>query len=139
MAEGWTVETLKEHLEREIMDLRVCMNNGFEAQSTATGKALASAQTAVDKAERLADIRSEVQDRMANERNHLQDRMLTRDEYGVAHATLVEKFDLLAGRMDRHEARGVGTSTTVLWAFAGLGAIVGLGGFIFGLIELLTH
>ena len=147
---SWNVATLKEHLEREIRDLARCMTTGFAAQSEATSKALASAQTAVDKAERLADLRAETQDRLAeatkvqqNEwRASLSDMTgtyVTKDEYGLAHTVLVEKLDRLQVRLDRAEGQAAGSSKTVNWLFAGVGVLIGLSGFLFAIVELLTH
>ena len=135
----WTVETLKAHID--------CR---FKQQEDATNKALASAQTAVDKAERLADIRSSAQDRMAeatkaqqNEwRASLQDMTatyVTQDQYATAHSTLVEKIDRLQVRLDRQEGTASGADKTVRWLFAGVGVLIGLSGFFFGLVERLNH
>lgn len=146
----WSVDTLKEHLEREIKDLRTCMTNGFAAQSEATGKALTSAQTAVDKAERLADIRADVQDRLAADRAKAQNEWrstigditstyVTKGEYETAHSVLVEKLDRLQVRIDKQEGVAQGSSRTVNWLFAGVGVLIGLSGFLFAIVELLTH
>ena len=97
----------------------------------------------------LADVRAEVQDRLAAATKTQQNewRMTIDDitqtkmghtEYEAAHAVLVEKIDNLAQRLDKHEGRGVGASQAWVWVFLGVGGIVGLGGFLFGLIELLT-
>jgi len=122
----WTLDSLKEHLEREIKDLRCFTNKGFEVQSTSTDKALASAQTAVDKAERLADIRADVQDRIAGETkrqqnewrgamNDLNSTMLTRSEYAVQHQMLIDRLEVHAKATEKElsQLREKGNSARV--------------------------
>ena len=64
---------------------------------------------------------------------------VTQDQYATAHSTLVEKIDRLQVRLDRQEGTASGADKTVRWLFAGVGVLIGLSGFFFGLVELLNH
>lgn len=107
----WTVDTLKEYVDRRIESCAVHTNDKFAsidaifiARDEAQKIAMDAAQTAVDKAERLADVRAENQDRMAADTkkqqnewrgamNDLQATMLTRKEFDIQHQMLNERFD----------------------------------------------
>ena len=157
----WTTDTLHEHMCKMFALTKDDIDDRFNAQKEATEKALHSAEKAVEKAERLAELRADTQDRLAavtkeqqnNWRASLQDMTstyLSRVEYDAAHQVLVEKITALSHRHDvdlalvreamgEHRGRGMGTSQAWVWVFLSVGAIVGLGGFLFGLIELLTR
>ena len=135
----WTLDTLKEYVEAR-----------FAAKGEATEIAMEAAQKAVDKAERLADLRAESQDRMAREHadrqnewrqtiNDVIGERLTRMEYETAHSMLVEKIDALSERLTNLESRGIGASRAFTWLFITIGAVVGVCGLVFGLIELFTQ
>ena len=143
----WSVDTLHEHVERELTDLRGCMMQGFASQQLATDKALQSAQTAVDKAERLAELRSETQDRIAAERSKSQNEWraslsdmtatyTTQVQYEAAHQMLIDKIDANTERMNRIEGMKTGTDQTIPWAIA---AVSGLIAFAALIINILTH
>ena len=157
----WTVDTLKEYMEAMGLSCRRHTDDKIEAMEEATAAALKSAQLAVDKAERLSELRAETQDRLAAERAKAQNEWraslqdmtatyLSQDQYDAAHQVLVEKITALSHRHDvdlaivreamgEHRGRGMGASQAWVWVFLGVGALVGMAGFLFGLIELLTR
>ena len=157
----WSVDTLREHMCEMFKLTKEDIDDRFQAQKEATEKALHSAEKAVEKAERLAELRAETQDRIASERAKAQNEWraslqdmtatyMTQAQYEAAHLVLVEKVAGLSHRHDtdlaivreqmgEHRGRGLGASQAWVWVFLGIGVIVGIGGFLFGLIELITR
>ena len=157
----WTVDSLHEHMCKLFTLTQQDIDDRFMAQQKATENALHSAEKAVEKAERLAEIRAETQDRLASERAKAQNEWraslsdmtatyMTQTQYEAAHQVIVEKVANLSHRHDtdlalireqvgEHRGLGKGASQAWVWLFLGVGAIVGMGGFLFGLIELLTR
>jgi len=140
----WTTDTLHEHMCKMFALTKDDIDDRFEAQATATERALQSAQLAVDKAERLAEIRAETQDRIASERAKAQNEWraslqdmtstyLTQDQYDAAHIVLSEKIDRLQIRMDRAEAKGVGQGQLIIWVFLGIASLTSIIGIILDL------
>ncbi len=137
---GWTVETLREYLNRRIddernlgaqaiEDLRALLQERYETQTKALDAAfvaaekavqtaLASAEKAVTKAETAANSRFE----SVNEfREQLADQAATfmpRAEAEQRVAVLAEKLDAMAARVDKTEGRSTGMT-------AGWGLLVG--------------
>ena len=156
----WTTDTLHEHMCKMFALTKDDIDDRFDAQKEATEKALHSAEKAVEKAERLSELRAETQDRISSERAKAQNEWraslqdmtstyLTQVQYDAAHQVLVEKITNLSHRHDvdfaivrealgEHRGRGAGANAAWVWVFLGVGAIVGIGGFLFGFIELLT-
>jgi hypothetical protein len=139
MTDPYGPHEMNHHFDRRFNDLEKRMDERFDAAEKATLVAMAAAEKAVLKAEGLADIRANEQDQLAQERNHLSARMLTRDEYSLAHGALVEKIDVLTARVERAEGAGEGAARAVSYAFLTAAFVFGLGGLIFGLIELFTR
>jgi hypothetical protein len=97
---GWTVDTLRAHMQQRLDDLNVKLDERHLAQATALTAALAAQEKALDKA--LTAI---------NERlhllNELRDDVATTAEVGA----LEKEQANLASRMDRSEGRGTGLNT----------------------------
>jgi len=151
----WTVDTLKEYVDKRIEGCSVHTNDKFEAQAEATTQALHSAEKATEKAERLADVRAEVQDRLAAETKRQQNEWraalgdmtatyMTLAQYTSAHQVLVEKIQSLEHRHDIdltivREAIGVktgrqlGQGQLVIWLFLAVASLVSILGIILDL------
>jgi hypothetical protein len=82
------------------------------------------ADRAVERAEVLATDRAKQQNEWRDTVNDVIGSRLSRSEYVTQHNSLVEKIDGLATRLDRHEARGIGASSTWVWLFVGLAGAI---------------
>lgn len=148
----WTVDTLKEHLEKLCREGRRHTDDKFEATEKATERALASAKEAVDKAERLADLRAKMQDQQAADTKRQQNewrgtinditknmeaRTVSRSEWAASHGVIEEKLDRLQVRMDRSEGAGMGKSQVIIWIFLAVASLVSILGIILDLT--VTH
>lgn len=140
----WSVDTLKEHLEKVCREGRRHTDDKFDAQEKATERALASAKEAVDKAERLADLRAKMQDQQAAETKRQQNEwratinditatMVTRSEWGVAHKVIEEKLERLQVRQDHTEGAGMGKNQLIVWVFLAVASLVSIIGIILDL------
>lgn len=105
--DGWTVATLKEHLERRLDDLRSHMDERHRHE-----------QKAVAKAEQAADQRFESMNEFRGQLSDQATTFLTREEYNAKHETLHNHLDALEHRMDELRGRNLGVRLSV-------GAIVG--------------
>ncbi len=125
---GWTVDTLHEHLQREISDQRTLLDEryatqtkaldaAFAAADKAVQTALLSAEKAVAKAETAAERRFEA----VNEfRGQLADQATTfmpRNEADVRLGAMDEKVDRNAKDIASLQGRAL--------ALAGIGALIG--------------
>jgi hypothetical protein len=111
--------TLREHIERLLVEMDLRHQQRFDAQQQALTAALLSAEKAVqtamaasEKAVAKAENATERRFESVNEfRKTLADQtasFLTRLEYDSAHTALVDKISDLATRMERSEGRGSG-------------------------------
>lgn len=104
---GWTIETLKEHLEKIFEERDKRHDERFDAQEKATQKAFESAEKATLKAEE----QTREWKASANEwRDAMNDREI-RFTPTPAHDALAEKVADLALRMKGAESRSVGLQT----------------------------
>jgi hypothetical protein len=135
---GWTVETLKEHIDARLEAIETLAGVEKMATQTAIGKAEA-AQNAynlshndlIRKAERLAELtmpRQEVEDRFAALREHGD------DQYKAA----MEKVDEVRRSQSRTQGRGSGMSALYGWVVGGCVTIVSLGGLGVAILSLIA-
>jgi hypothetical protein len=124
---GWTTDTLRVHLERQLDDMRHLLDERYATQVKALDAAFAAADKAVqaallsaEKAVTKAEIASEKRFESVNEfRAALSDQtasFLSRTEYDAAHDAVVERITTLTDRVNRSEGsrEGVRLSGGVL-------------------------
>lgn len=131
---GWTVDTLREFLQKQLDDQRLLLDEryatqtkaldaAFKAAEQAVTTALASAEKAVTKAETAAERRFE----SVNEfRQTLTDQAATfmpRAEAETRDTALADKLDALATRLDKSEGRGSGLNAGWIYLLAAIGAM----------------
>lgn len=131
--------SLHHHFDRRFNDLEKRIDQRFDASEKATQAAMAAAEKAVLKAEALATTRADQQNEWRATVTDLIATTMSREAYDAAHLTLVEKIDALTERVNRAEGTGTGAAKAVSYAFLTAAFVFGLGGLIFGLIELLTR
>jgi len=97
--QGWTLATLKEHLQRQHDDLVASLNE----RQRVTEERFAQANTLLE---------------LLNERAG---KLLSRDEYDAKHETLVERIDAMERRLDElhGKAQGVRLSFSTLVTVVG--------------------
>lgn len=130
----WTVDTLRQHLQKQLDDQRVLLDEryatqtkaldaAFKAAEQAVQTALASAEKAVTKAETAAERRFE----SVNEfRQTLTDQAATfmpRAEAESRLVALAEKLDGLATRIDKSEGHSGGINAGWVCLVAAIGLI----------------
>ena len=114
----WTQE------EKSMLARWAGLNERFAANDDRIRDAKVVADRAVEKAELLATDRAKQQNEWRDTVNDVIGTRLSRSEYLTQHNSLVEKIDGLATRLDRHEARGIGASSTWVWLFIGLAGAI---------------
>jgi Flp pilus assembly protein TadB len=129
VAEEWTVETLRVHLQALLLAEHHANEVRFLAMEKATVAALAAAQRAVEKAEIAVEKRLEG---MNEFRGSLADQarlLMPRGEADSRINALSETLKELASRIDRQEGRGSGLN-------AGWGYLVGAVGLVAAIIAI---
>ena len=150
---GWTIDTVKAHLERLIQEEGAYRDERFRASDKAVESALIQADKAVqaallaaEKAVNKAETAAEKRFESVNEfRAQLADQASTfmpRTEAESRSAALAEKTDDLGARVDGLAARvdkaeGTTKGSQVLFGYAvgAMGVLVGLGGLIAVLVR----
>ena len=94
--DGWTIETLRTHFQRQLDDLRLQLDERHTAQNAAVQAALLAAEKAVNKAERAAENRFESVNEFRAQLGDQQRTFLPRQEYDVQHRALDEKLNAVA-------------------------------------------
>lgn len=136
---GWTVDILREHLERVLAERDLRYQQRFDAQSKALEAALLAAEKAVqtaliaaEKAVTKAEIATEKRLEGMNEfRGALADQakdLVTRVELDA----VVERMRELAARVDKTEGRSTGLS-------AGWGYLIAAAAVIIAIVSWLTR
>jgi len=137
---GWTVDTLRAHMQQRIDDLvrmlderyatqtraterafeaqQTAMQTAMTAADTAVSKALESAEKAVTKAESAAEKRFDAVNEFRQTLSDQAATLMPRAESKSRHAAAAEKIDDLSTKIDKAEGRGSGLS-------AGWGYLVG--------------
>lgn len=132
---GWTVDTLRAHIQFQIEDLRGMLQERYDTQTKAVDAAfkaaegavqaaLASAEKAVTKAEVAAEKRFEATNEFRGQLSDQAATFLPRAEADVRIAAGDEKFISQSERIGRIE-NIVATIQGRMIAYAGIGAIVG--------------
>ncbi len=125
--EGWTVATLKVHLQRQHDDLIVFLNERSLAQGEAMRTALAAAEKAVSKAEVANEKRFESVNEFRAQLLDQQNTLLTRNEYTAKHDALVARIDAMDKQLSETHGRSTGvrlSAGALIGALSGLGALV---------------
>lgn len=154
---GWTVDTLRANVQRQIDDLRVMLDERYQTQTKATDAAFAAQQKAMEtafiaadkavqtallsaeKAVTKAEVAAEKRFEATNEfRGQLADQAATfmpRTEADATSDRLAEQINELKDRMNRAEGRGLGLNSG--WGYL-LGAL-GAASVVVALVLSLTH
>ena len=139
---NWTLETLKEALEKEINNVRGLINEAdrryserFLGQEKAVESALQSAKDAVTKAELATEKRfesvNEFRKTLADQTNTL----MSRNEYLSSHSSLLDKVDSLTTRIAAVENLKKGGELTMGKIYAAIVAV----GAVLTIIVLISN
>lgn len=132
---GWTTDTLRYHMQRQIDDLRGLLDERHAAQTTAMNAALAAAEKAVAKAETAAEKRFESVNEFRSALTDAAARNVTRSEFDAAVGRNAERIDELRDRINRSEGRGVGLNAGWVYLLGGVSALAAL----FAIVVALTR
>jgi hypothetical protein len=120
---GWTVDTLKEHVDARLHDLRLSLDDRYGMQVKAVDDALNAQQTAVQAA-LLAQKEQSAKGDLADEKrfdllNELRTGVATKEQIEALESLIVA----LTSRVDKTEGRSGGINAGWVYLVAGLGAI----------------
>ncbi len=121
MPSEWTVDTLKEHMAREIDHVKELNHQGLE-----------SAREAVDKAEANIERRLQALNELRSVVTDQQGTFVTRNAWELLNTATSEKLSALSSRLDKTEGRGTGLN-------AGWGYLVGAIGIVAIVIEVILR
>jgi hypothetical protein len=108
----WTLETLKEYLDRRFDDSDKAIQAALQAAKEAVGKAEVATEKRFDA---VNEFRGQLADQAAT--------LLTRTEYDTNHKALEDKISDITDRINRNEGRGSGYSQS--WAiFIAIGTLI---------------
>jgi hypothetical protein len=130
----WTVDTLRQFMQKQLDDQRSLLDEryatqtkaldaAFKAAEQAVQTALASAEKAVTKAETAAERRFESVNEFRQTLTDQAATFITRAEAEVHFAALAEKLDALATRLDKTEGRSSGLNAGWVYLLAAVGAM----------------
>lgn len=117
---GWTVDTLKEYVERRFTD-----------QDKAVQAALLAAKEAVLKAENATEKRFEATNEFRQQLSDQTNTFIPRNEYDAQHQALVDKVATLTDRMNQDK----GGEISMAKIYAAIGAV----GVVLGIIVMLAN
>lgn len=139
---GWTLEAAMVHLHGEIAALREHMTTLWERHTEemrAAERAMAIAWEASEKAIGKSEAATEKRfDDLAAYREDITAQisgLISREEFGLQHANLVDRVEALTDRMNRAEGRGLGLNAGWLYLLGGLSAL----GTVITIVTLLAH
>ena len=122
----WTLDTLHEHVQVQLGDLRTLLGERKQAQETGVNAALLAAEKAVAKAETAAEKRFE----SVNEfRAQLTDQAATfqsREAAELEARRTSEKLQELNDRINRSEGKGLGLHAALAYVLASSSVLVSL-------------
>jgi hypothetical protein len=132
---GWTIDTLKESVQREILDLRVLLDERYATQTKALDAAfvaaekgvvtaLASAEKAVTKAELAAERRFEAVNEFRAQLSDQNATFITRVEFDAKLDSLEKQLADLKKVSDQSRGRSGGQAAMYGWIIAAVGLIV---------------
>lgn len=105
---GWTVDTLHEHIVK-LLDVKEERDaERFKSQKEATSMALASADRAVTKAEMAAEKRFEAVNEFRNTLSDQQRTLMPRQEAELSISQIRHELERIRQRDDRDSGRGSG-------------------------------
>lgn len=135
MAGGWTLDTLREHFQRQHEDLRSMLDERYRTQTDAVRAAFAAQETAVNAAllsQEKAVVKAEVAaDKRFDLLNELRIGVATREQIDA----LDKRVDDINDRINRTEGRTSGLSAG--WGY--LVGAVGLAATVILLVITLTR
>lgn len=124
--------SLREHIAALMFQMDLRNQQRYDAQTTAINAALNAAKEAVIKAETATERRF---DSVNEFRKTLSDQAATfvsRAEYLAGHASLAEKIDALASRLDKTEGHSSGGRD--LWGY-----LAGAAGVVIAIVSFITR
>jgi len=127
---SWTIETLKEYIDKVFFEHEIRYSQRFESQEKSVASALAAAKEAVTKAENAAEKRFESVNEFRNTLSDQQRTLMPRPEAELLIKGLSDRLTKL--ETVNTETQGQGQGKEALW-----GWIVGISGFITGLVGVL--
>lgn len=122
---GWTVDTLKEHVDRRFDDNDKALQAALVSQEKAVAAALAAAKEAVLKAEGAADKRFESVNEFRQQLSDQTNTFLSRPEYDAQHKALEDKVEVLTERMNQDKGGDLHMGK-IYGAIAAVGAVIGI-------------
>jgi hypothetical protein len=127
---GWTIDTLRAHLDAVLTEMDRRFAAGLAAQDKAVQIAMIASEKAVVKAEIAAEKRFESVNEFRAQLTDQAATFLARTEYLTAHQSLTEKIGDLAARLERIE--GAKTGGRELWGYivGGAGIILAVAAFV---------
>jgi hypothetical protein len=134
---GWTTDTLREYVQRQLDDMRRMLDDRYETQTKAVEAAfgaadravqaaLQAAEKAVNKAETAADKRFEAVNEFRGQLADQAATFLSRTEADVRITALTDRLNAIESRLDVTQGRSTGYSSLFGWGTAALAAVVGL-------------
>lgn len=140
---AWAVDTLKEHLESVISDLRQIMDerdrryeSRFTAMDEKTGLALTSSKEAVAKAETATEKRFDAVNEFRGTLSDQATNLMPRGEANAKFAALEEKFSALRDDVTRGAGAGLGGKAVKDESRANLALMVSMVAGVVGLSGL---
>jgi len=131
---GWTVDTLRVHIDTQLDDLKRLLDERYVSQQREVLAALTSAEKAVTKAETAAEKRFESVNEFRGQLSDQANTFMPRPEGDIRINAVSEKIDVnaarisdielrLSSRLDIDQGKTVGINATVVYVLAGLGAL----------------
>lgn len=111
---GWSVDTLSAHLEAMMREADRRYEQRFDAQEKAVAKAETAAEKRLDS---VNEFRAQLSDQAQT--------FMPRNEAAILIRALDDKFDVLAGRVDRSESHGQGRDEGIAKSQAAMYAALG--------------
>lgn len=130
--------SLRDYIERRLSDMEALNGERFKSSKEAVATALSSAKEAVVKAEIATEKRFESVNEFRGQLNDQAATLMSRREYLGTHEAMLEKIDIINGRLNRMEGTTKGSEITmgrIYGAIAALGIILGIIITIAGLVS----
>src|SRR3990167_3802837 len=106
---GWTIETLKEHFDKQ-----------FDNSAESVKAALAAAKEAVLKAEASSEARFSSVNEFRNTLSDQQRNLIPRQEAEIKFEGFTKQLDLIISRLDKTEGKGGGVTQALGWILFGI-------------------
>lgn len=133
---GWTVDTLRVHLERLINEQSKYSDERFRAADKAVEAALLAAEKAVNKAETAAARRFEAVNEFRGQLADQAATLMPRNEAETRINAMSEKLNDLSARVDKSAGAARGGQLAIGYVITAVTVVIAIGGV---LIALLAH